>query len=145
MDTHTAEIIVKVYAVLTWIGALFSFIGGIAMIFFGSLGSTFMGGMMGAGMMDEAVMGGLMTAVTVVVGIILVVLSGLYAYTGYGLWLHKPWSRIVVIVLSVLNLFSFPIGTLIGTFGIWFFGFEETAKSLFSGTSASSPMNKKKI
>lgn len=43
------------------------------------------------------------------------------AYGGVGFLLrrHAPQARIPAIVLSVLALFSFPIGTAIGIYGLW--------------------------
>ncbi len=32
---------------------------------------------------------------------------------------YKPWSRVLGIVLSVLNLLNFPIGTVLGIYGLW--------------------------
>ncbi|WP_347840524.1 hypothetical protein [uncultured Draconibacterium sp.] len=47
----------------------------------------------------------------------IVCLPGLLA--GIGLLKRKEWARILTLVLSVLNLFSFPIGTSIGVYSIW--------------------------
>ena len=38
---------------------------------------------------------------------------------GIGLLQFKPWARIVVIVLSVLDLFNIPFGTALGIYGLW--------------------------
>ena len=38
---------------------------------------------------------------------------------GIGLIQFKPWARIVVIVLSVLDLFNIPFGTALGIYGLW--------------------------
>jgi hypothetical protein len=38
---------------------------------------------------------------------------------GYGLLRLRPWARILAIVLSALNLMNFPLGTLIGVYGLW--------------------------
>ena len=35
---------------------------------------------------------------------------------GSGVKKNKSWSRIVLIILAALNLFSFPIGTAIGVY-----------------------------
>jgi hypothetical protein len=44
-------------------------------------------------------------------------LPGLVA--GIGLLKYKPWARILSIVLSALNLINFPIGTVVGVYGLW--------------------------
>ena len=38
---------------------------------------------------------------------------------GYGLLNKKSWIRIPTIVLSGISLFSFPIGTILGGYGLW--------------------------
>jgi hypothetical protein len=44
-------------------------------------------------------------------------LPGLAA--GYGLITRKPWARVVAIVVGVLSLLNFPIGTAIGLYALW--------------------------
>jgi hypothetical protein len=63
------------------------------------------------------------TAILSVVGasvgilIMLLALPGLLA--GYGLLTGKSWGRILAIVVGVLGLLNFPIGTLIGAYTLW--------------------------
>ena len=38
---------------------------------------------------------------------------------GFGLFKKKEWARILTLILSVLDLFSFPFGTAIGVYSIW--------------------------
>ncbi|GAA0315697.1 hypothetical protein GCM10009087_27720 [Sphingomonas oligophenolica] len=38
---------------------------------------------------------------------------------GLGLLLGKPWARIPVAIVSVLLLFGFPIGTMLGGYALW--------------------------
>jgi hypothetical protein len=49
----------------------------------------------------------------------LVVMSLPGILTGIGLLRHRPWARIVGIVLSVLSLMMIPFGTLVGIYGLW--------------------------
>jgi hypothetical protein len=126
MEKNTAVTIVKVYAVLAWLGALLALIGALAMFGLGSLGGlAMMGGR------DGALGGGMFAAMGVVFGIFMLIVAVFDAVVGWGLWTFKPWARIAAVVVSVLNLISFPIGTIIGAIGIWLFGFEPTIKSLF--------------
>ncbi|WP_339740479.1 hypothetical protein [uncultured Sunxiuqinia sp.] len=38
---------------------------------------------------------------------------------GFGLFKRKEWARILVLILSVLDLFHFPVGTAVGVYSIW--------------------------
>ena len=38
---------------------------------------------------------------------------------GIGLFKRKEWARILTLIVSVLNLLSFPIGTGLGIYSIW--------------------------
>ena len=49
--------------------------------------------------------------------ILILSLPGIFA--GIGLLKYRPWARILTIVLSALNLMNFPIGTIIGIYGLW--------------------------
>ena len=59
-------------------------------------------------------------------------LPGLLA--GIGMLSYAPWARILGIILSVLNLFNWPIGTLIGIYGLYVLFNPETSR-LFEGRS----------
>jgi hypothetical protein len=37
----------------------------------------------------------------------------------WGLLVHAPWARIMILVLSVLSIFRFPLGTVLGIYTIW--------------------------
>ncbi|KOH46630.1 hypothetical protein [Sunxiuqinia dokdonensis] len=38
---------------------------------------------------------------------------------GIGLLKRKEWARILVLIISVLHVFNFPIGTAVGVYSIW--------------------------
>ena len=38
---------------------------------------------------------------------------------GIGILYYHSWARILMIVLSVLNLLNFPFGTALGVYGLW--------------------------
>jgi hypothetical protein len=44
-------------------------------------------------------------------------LPGLLA--GYGLLTRKPWARVLAIVVGILGLINFPVGTAIGLYTLW--------------------------
>src|SRR5258706_6941256 len=49
--------------------------------------------------------------------LILVSLPGMFA--GIGLLKMQPWARIVAIVVVVLHILSFPLGTALGVYTLW--------------------------
>lgn len=55
----------------------------------------------------------------------------LYGAVGYGLLQLQSWSRIAAIILAILALCSFPIGTIIGGVVLYFM-FQEEAQEAFS-------------
>jgi ABC-type glycerol-3-phosphate transport system permease component len=59
-------------------------------------------------------------------------LPGIIAYilAGYGLLKYKSWARILAIILALLNLILFPIGTVIGIYTLWVM-FNDEAEALF--------------
>ena len=38
---------------------------------------------------------------------------------GIGLFKRKEWARILTLIISVLELFNFPLGTAVGVYSIW--------------------------
>ena len=51
--------------------------------------------------------------------VLLFVLSVPGIVAGVGLLSYQPWSRILTIVLSILNLVNIPFGTALGVYGLW--------------------------
>ncbi|NQU88253.1 MAG: hypothetical protein HQ541_21100 [Mariniphaga sp.] len=46
---------------------------------------------------------------------------------GFGLLKRKEWARILTLILSVLDLFNFPLGTAVGIYCIWALSNNEVA------------------
>jgi fructose-specific phosphotransferase system IIC component len=61
-------------------------------------------------------------------------LPGIIAYivAGYGLLKYKSWARILAIILAILNLILFPIGTALGIYTLVIM-FNDETKALFRG------------
>ena len=38
---------------------------------------------------------------------------------GWGLLARKSWARVLVIILSILHLLNFPLGTALGIYSLW--------------------------
>ncbi len=121
MDKNSAQTVVKVISVLYWIGAALGVIFGLMMLVGGSA----------VGMMGSLVGGGVFGGLIAVMGVVMIVLAALGAFVGYGLWRYKSWARIVAIVLAVIGLLSFPIGTIINAVILYFVAFNKDVKALF--------------
>lgn len=52
---------------------------------------------------------------------------------GIGLFSYKPWSRILVLIVSAINCLNIPIGTAKGVYSIWVLMQPETIE-LFEGS-----------
>jgi len=62
-----------------------------------------------------------------------------YAVTGYGLLNYKGWARILAIILAILNLILFPIGTALGIYTLVIM-FNKETEALFNGDVAPAEM-----
>ena len=97
-------------------GALGLGAGVLALLFFGGLAGL-------VGITDQS--GGARIAVPILGGIgglaflLATVLALPSLIAGIGLLRLRPWSRILTIVLSVIDLFQVPIGTALGFYGLW--------------------------
>ena len=70
-------------------------------------------------------------AVGTILGVFFLVLSLPGLLAGYGLMKHYAWARILAIVLGILNLFNFPLGTALGAYTLWVL-FTPEGQQLFS-------------
>lgn len=53
------------------------------------------------------------------VGLLLLVLAIPGLLAGYGLLSRKPWARMLALVVGILGLVNFPLGTAIGLYTFW--------------------------
>jgi hypothetical protein len=51
---------------------------------------------------------------------------------GLGLLKFHPWARILVLIVSVVDLMNIPFGTIVGVYSIWILIQDET-QALFEG------------
>jgi len=61
----------------------------------------------------------ILTLVGTTVGLLMAALGLPGVSAGYGLLKRKPWARILAIVIGILNLINFPVGTAIGLYTLW--------------------------
>ena len=101
---------IKIVSVLYIIMGVLGLLAAIAVFVIGA------GVGMASGDPDAAVFGG--TCATIV-GAIIAILALPNIIAGIGLKNRREWARILTVILSVLNLFNFPIGTAVGAYALW--------------------------
>ncbi len=87
---------VSILAVLCFIGAGFCLLGGI--------GALIGGGAIASMISQQGQAGaGIFAALGAAAGIMIIIIGGVYALVGMGLWKVKNWARITTIVLTVIG------------------------------------------
>ena len=81
---------------------------------------------------DDQVGGAVMMAGGIVGGIIMIAIGLFDLYTGTKIRRQAPIGRTLGIIVCILSLFSFPLGTALGVYGLWFL-FSDMGKALYLG------------
>ena len=121
MDQH-----LKIVAYLLIAFGIIGLLGAVCILVVG-LG---VGGTVGATATDQdgalaaLLSGGVMMGIAALVA----VLSIPNIIAGRGLLQRRPWARTLAIVLSVLGLLNFPLGTAIGAYSLWVLLNDETRR-----------------
>jgi hypothetical protein len=111
--------------IVGWMHLVFGALGVLGAVVFGGFGAIV--GLL-SGDAGGLMAGGIVGLFAIFIG--LMALPSLLG--GWGLLNYKPWARIVVIILSVLNLLNIPFGTLIGGYSLWVLLSDETQQILRS-------------
>ncbi|HIH25504.1 hypothetical protein J4476_00155 [Candidatus Woesearchaeota archaeon] len=127
MEKGQANTVVKVISVLYWIEAAFMLLFGLFILIMGSaLGA------LGTAYQGMGMFGGLFGALAAFFGLFMLIIGVCALVTGFGIWKHKSWARVVATIVSVVGLFSFPIGTIINGGILYFLWFNDDVKKLFN-------------
>lgn len=120
----------KLLGIFFLINGGLSVVGGVfAVLIYVGMG-TFM---LSTGRESEAqAFGGVMLVLGVIVGVILVAFAGFYLFTGWKIYKEQSIGRVLGIVASCLCLLSFPLGTALGVYGLWFM-FGDQGKLFYEG------------
>lgn len=125
METH-----VKVLGVLNIVSGALGLCSALV------LGLVFAAGAVGASADPDAAVALPIIGLTGITLVLFVAAASLPAVIiGYGLYRLRPWARIAGIVLSILSLLVFPLGTALGIYGLWVLFSTEGAR-LFTTTPA---------
>ena len=108
---------VKLLAILNIVfGSLLVLAGVIVMVVLGGIG---LAGAASTNSDDAAVALPILGGIGGIIFFVLLIIGLPQILAGWGLLNYKPWARILTIVVSVLHLFSFPLGTALGIYGLW--------------------------
>ncbi len=112
--------------VVAWLlivsNALFAVIGGFVLVLLAGIGVA----------VQEAQAGWILATVGVAVGLFLTALAIPGILAGIGLLGRRQWGRILAIVVAILGLANFPIGTVIGAYALWVL-LQDAAAGYFAG------------
>lgn len=72
----------------------------------------------------------ILTLIGSILAFLLIIFSVPGVVGGIALLKRYPWSRILVLVLGILNLINIPFGTVLGIYTIWVLAQDEAAKYL---------------
>jgi len=121
MHTHV-KVLAVLYIVLSGIGLLF------ALLIFFALGTAASIVGMTASPEDAKIAIPILRLTGTALGVLLLLLSLPGLITGWGLLKLRSWARILGIVLAVISLLNFPIGTVVGIYGLWVLLTKETER-----------------
>lgn len=120
MSTH-----VKILGWLYLVFGLFGLLGAVLVGLFG----------VGTGMLaafDSVGAGAIVGAASVFAAVVVAIFALPAVLVGWGLLARKSWARILAIIVGVLNLINFPIGTILGVYTLWVM-FQDEVKYQFNG------------
>jgi len=69
---------------------------------------------------EDAAIGGIFVVAAIVAVVFVTIFAVFYLFTGWKLYKAQSIGRILGIVGSSLCLLSFPLGTALGVYGLWF-------------------------
>ena len=101
---------ITILAILNFIGAAFCLLGGIGMI----LGGGFIATMLSQQGQGSAGAAGILAGLGAAAGVFIIIVGGVSALVGFGLWKLKNWARIVSIILIGINA-AFQLLGILGT------------------------------
>jgi hypothetical protein len=123
LNEQQLQLHVPIVAWLLIVGhAIFLAIAGFVLLLLTSIGVT---------VHDAQASGILFVVATGVASLLgLIAIPGLIA--GFGLLARQSWARILAIVVAILGLLNFPLGTLIGLYSLWVL-LQEAGTTYFAG------------
>ena len=126
----------KLLSIFYFIMAGLQLVGGVIM----AIVYIVMGGavMSSTSRQDEQIRGGVFLGIGILVGVVMLAIGAFTLFTAFKVLREEPIGRTLGIIISILVLLSFPLGTALGIYGLWFF-FGEVGKNFYAGLSPGSP------
>ena len=88
------------------------------------------------GFVDDANGANILSLIADILAVVFIIISIPGILAGMGLYKKKEWARILTLILSVIEIFSFPFGTAIGIYSIWAL-IQPEIVSMFNSSEAS--------
>ena len=108
----------KLLSIFFFIQGGLTLLGGLLVIvIYGILGGAMLTTSRGE---EEQLMGGMFLVLAVVVGAVMLLFAAFYLLGGYKMLKEQNAGRVFGIIGSCLSLLSFPLGTALGIYGLWF-------------------------
>lgn len=117
----TMEKHINVLAILFIIYSSMTLLAGIVVLAFFLLGGAFI---------QEPDVSSLVVIVGLLLAALLFVLSAPGLIAGYGLMRYRSWSRILTMILAVINAFNVPLGTALAVYALWVLTQDEAVRIL---------------
>ncbi len=80
---------------------------------------------------DQQIVGGIFIVVALVTAFIVFAFAALDFYAAFKIGKMQPIGRTLGIVVAIFSVMSFPLGTALGAYALWFF-FGDQGKALYS-------------
>lgn len=87
---------------------------------------------------QDQFLGGIFLGVAVLVFVLVLIFAALDFFAAVKIGKMQPIGRTLGIVLGILSLLSFPVGTALGVYALWFF-FGDQGKALYGVDRTSGP------
>lgn len=135
---------IKILGILNIImGSLTALLAFCVLLFMGGLASFLAMGVSnssGSDAENARIMAPVMGLIGVVVATFFLILAVPSILGGWGLLKYKSWSRVLMILVSALNLLHIPLGTALGVYGLWVLTNDQSRLLLESGGTMPPPV-----
>lgn len=117
--------------------SIFFFVQGGLQLFGGLLVGLIYGGL-GTMMLSQArrdeeqMMGGIFIVMSIIIGIIILAFAAVTLLAGWKMIKEKSGAKTFGIIASIISLLSFPLGTALGVYGLWFL-FGDSGRQFYDG------------